>query len=154
VITVTGPIIRSPKNLRVRIGTLFGDVVQQCGGTTEEPGKLIMGGPMMGLAQASHEVPVIKGTSSILGLPADQSIIPDSQACIGCARCVDTCPMKLVPTDLGKLIQRSRFQEAERLGVMDCMECGCCSYVCPSKINLVHLFKFAKATILSQRKKK
>ncbi len=153
VVTVTGPIVREPKNLRVRVGTLFGELIQQCGGTTEEPGKLVMGGPMMGLAQVSDQVPVIKGTSGLLVLPPDQAEIPDPQPCISCSRCVDTCPMKLVPTELGKLIQRSRLKEAERLGVLDCMECGTCSYICPSKINLVHLFKFAKAKIISEKRK-
>jgi electron transport complex protein RnfC len=153
VVTVTGPIVREPKNLRVRIGTLFGELIQQCGGTTEVPGKLIMGGPMMGLAQVSDQVPVIKGTSGVLVLRSSQAWIPEQQACICCCRCVDTCPMKLVPTELGKLIQHSRFQDAERLGVLDCMECGTCSYVCPSKINLVHLFKLAKTHILSEKRK-
>lgn len=153
VVTVTGPIVKEPQNLRVRIGTLFSELIQRCGGTTEEPGKLIMGGPMMGLAQVSDQVPVIKGTSGVLILPPDQSEIPESLPCISCARCVDTCPMKLVPTDLGKLIQHSRFKDAEKQGVLDCMECGTCSYVCPSKINLVHLFKFAKAKILAERRK-
>lgn len=153
VVTVTGPIVREPQNLRVRIGTPFSDLIQHCRGTTEQPGKLIMGGPMMGLAQVSDQAPVIKGTSGVLVLPPGQSVIPEAQTCISCARCVDTCPMKLVPTELGKLIQRSRFQEAEKLGVLDCMECGICSYICPSKINLVHLFKFAKAKILSEKRK-
>jgi electron transport complex protein RnfC len=153
VVTVTGPIVKEPQNLLVRIGTLFSHLVQQCGGTTEEPGKLIMGGPMMGLAQVSDQVPVIKGTSGVLILPPDQSDIPEPQPCISCARCVDTCPMKLVPTDLGKLIQHSRFKEAEGQGVLDCMECGTCSYVCPSKINLVHLFKFAKVKIFAEKRK-
>jgi len=152
VVTVTGPIVREPQNLNVRIGTPFSALLERCGGISQEPGKLIMGGPMMGLAQASAEVPVIKGTSGLLVLPSDQALIPEPQACIGCARCVDTCPMKLVPTELAKLIQQARFKEAENLGVLDCMECGTCSYVCPSKINLVHLFKFAKAKIMAEKR--
>ena len=153
VVTVTGPIVNEPQNLMVRIGTPFSALLKRCGGTSQEPGKLIMGGPMMGLAQASAEVPVIKGTSGLLVLPADQALIPEPQACIACARCVDTCPMKLVPTELAKLIQQARYKEAENLGVLDCMECGTCSYVCPSKINLVHLFKFAKAKISAEKRK-
>jgi electron transport complex protein RnfC len=152
IVTVTGPLVREPQNLRVRIGTLFRDVIERCGGTTGPPGKLIMGGPMMGLAQVSDEVPVIKGTSGILILAPDQSLIPQPHACIACCRCVDTCPMKLVPTKLGKLIEADRLGEAEGQGVLDCMECGTCAYVCPSKINLVHLFKFAKARILAKKK--
>jgi electron transport complex protein RnfC len=154
VVTITGPLIGEPRNVRVPIGTLFREVIEFCGGTSGEPGKLIMGGPMMGLAQASDEVPVIKGTSGILVLGAEQAVIPESQACIGCARCVDTCPMKLVPTQLAKLTEHGRFAEAEEQGVLDCMECGTCSYVCPSKINLVHLFKFAKSKIFEDRRKK
>ncbi len=154
VVTVTGPLIGEPRNVLVPIGTPFREVIEYCGGTTGEPGKLIMGGPMMGLAQASDQVPVIKGTSGILVLKQRQAVIPESQACIGCARCVDTCPMKLVPTKLARLIEHSRFAEAEEYGVLDCMECGTCSYVCPSKINLVHLFKFGKARIFEERRKK
>jgi electron transport complex protein RnfC len=153
VVTVTGPLIGEPRNVLVPIGTLFRDVIAYCGGTTGELGKIIMGGPMMGLAQASDEVPVVKGTSGILVLGPGQAMIPEPQACIGCARCVDTCPMKLVPTRLAKYIEHSRFDEAEEQGVLDCMECGTCSYVCPSKINLVHLFKFGKAKILEARRK-
>jgi electron transport complex protein RnfC len=152
VVTVTGPAVEEPKNLRIRIGTLFKDVILQCGGTNQEPGKLVMGGPMMGLAQVSDQVPVIKGTSGILILPPDQSLIPEPQACVGCARCVDTCPMKLVPTQLAKFIESAHLREAEQSGVLDCMECGTCAYVCPSKINLVHLFKFAKAQILAEKR--
>jgi electron transport complex protein RnfC len=154
VVTVTGPLIGEPRNVLVPIGTLFRDVIAHCGGTTQEPGKLIMGGPMMGLAQASDGVPVIKGTSGILALGPHQAIIAEPQTCIGCARCVDTCPMKLVPTQLAKLIDHSRFAEAEERGVLDCMECGTCAYVCPSKINLVHLFKFGKAKIFEERRKR
>jgi len=153
VVTVTGPLIAEPRNILAPIGTLFREIIEFCGGTTGEPGKLIMGGPMMGLAQASDEVPVIKGTSGILVLGPGQAVLPESQTCIGCARCVDTCPMKLVPTKLAKLIEHGRFAEAEEQGVLDCMECGTCSYVCPSKINLVHLFKFAKSKILEERRK-
>jgi electron transport complex protein RnfC len=154
VVTVTGDIIEEPRNVRVPIGTLFRDVIEYCGGTNREPGKLIMGGPMMGLAQPSDEVPVIKGTSGILAVGPERARIPESQACIGCARCVDTCPMKLVPTKLAKLIEHARFADAEKNGVLDCMECGTCSYVCPSKINLVHLFKLAKAKIFEEKRKK
>jgi len=154
VVTITGPLIGEPRNVRVPIGTLFREIIEFCGGITGEPGKLIMGGPMMGLAQVSDEVPVIKGTSGILVLGPGQAIIPEPQTCIGCARCVDTCPMKLVPTRLAKLIEHNRFAEAEDQGVLDCMECGTCSYVCPSKINLVHLFKFGKSKIFEERRKK
>jgi len=154
VVTVTGPLIGEPRNVLVPIGTPFREIIEFCGGTTAEPGKLIMGGPMMGLAQPSDEIPVIKGTSGILALGPGQAVIPESQSCIGCARCVDTCPMKLVPTRLARLIEHDRFTEAGEQGVLDCMECGTCSYVCPSKINLVHLFKFAKAKIFEERRKK
>jgi electron transport complex protein RnfC len=154
VVTVTGPLIGEPRNVLVPIGTLFREIIAFCGGITGQPGKLIMGGPMMGLAQPSDEVPVIKGTSGILALGPDQAVIPESQTCIGCARCVDTCPMKLVPTQLARLIEHDRYAEAEAQGVLDCMECGSCSYVCPSKINLVHLFKFCKSKVFEERRKK
>ena len=75
------------------------------------------------------------------------------QACISCARCVDGCPMKLVPTFLGKLVEKKRFDEARAHGIQDCIECGCCAFVCPSRINLVHLFKYGKAEIVAMEKK-
>lgn len=153
IVTVTGPGVTEPRNLRVRIGTLFSELIGACGGSRGETGKLVMGGPMMGLAQDSDQVPVIKGTSGILVVDEQSASVGRAQSCISCARCVDACPMKLVPTVLGKLVEKKRFDEARTNGMMDCIECGCCAFVCPSKINLIHLFKYGKAEILNQERK-
>ena len=153
VVTVTGGGVKEPKNLRVRIGTSFRDVIAFCGGTTEGAAKLVMGGPMMGIAQATDDVPVIKGTSCILVLDkAEAALDIEPKPCISCGRCVDQCPMRLIPSVMGTLVERGRWDEAEEYGIMDCFECGSCAYTCPSKRHLTHLFKYGKS-VIAQRKK-
>lgn len=153
IVTVTGPGVTEPKNLRVRIGTLFHELIAACGGYTGKRGKLIMGGPMMGLAQDSDQVPVIKGTSGLLVVDEKSASLGRARTCISCARCVDACPMSLVPTVLGKRVEKKHFDDAKANGLMDCIECGCCAYVCPSKINLGHLLKYGKAEVIAKERK-
>ncbi|MGD2294453.1 MAG: electron transport complex subunit RsxC [Candidatus Aminicenantes bacterium] len=150
-LTVSGAGIKEPKNLMVRIGALFKDVLAFCGGYDEEANILVMGGPMMGLAQWTTEVPVIKGTSGILSWPAPSSTFEHN--CILCARCVDHCPMILVPTQLMKYAKHGYFKEAESWGILDCVECGCCQYICPAKIPLVHWIRSGKHSIMIERKR-
>lgn len=154
VLTVTGSAIAEPKNLLVRIGTPFREVIEQCGGFKKAPGKVIMGGPMMGLAQASIDVPVVKGTSGILVLSKDEAKQYQERPCIKCARCVDACPVYLLPTRLSHFAQHGMWDEAEDYNALDCIECGSCSFVCPSKIPLVQRIRLAKSQILARRKKK
>lgn len=151
-ITVTGPMIKQPRNLLVRIGTPLSHVVAYCGGVNGSASLLVMGGPMMGLAQCSLDAPVIKGTSGLVALPQapEEAEFP----CIRCGRCVDHCPMRLVPTQIVKFVQAEKWPEAESWGAMDCVECGCCHYVCPSKIRLVHWIRLGKNTIARLRRKK
>ncbi|OPX25422.1 MAG: electron transport complex subunit RsxC [Candidatus Latescibacteria bacterium 4484_107] len=152
-VTVTGGGVREPKNLRVRIGTPFREVIAFCGGTTEGAAKLVMGGPMMGIAQATDEVPVIKGTSCILVLDREEAALDiEPKPCISCGRCVDQCPMRLIPSVMATLVEHERWDEAEDYGIMDCFECGSCTYTCPSKRHLTHLFKYGKS-VIAQRKK-
>lgn len=152
IITVAGSGIREPKNLLVRIGTLFQDVVNFCGGLAEDINLLVMGGPMMGLAQWTPDIPIIKGTSGIL---AWHSAFPLTEfPCIRCARCVDHCPMGLEPTQLAKFVQYEKLPEAEDWGILDCVECGCCQYICPSKIPLVHWMRLGKNKITKAKRKK
>lgn len=152
VITVAGSGVREPKNLLVRIGTLFQDAVNFCGGLAEDTNLVVMGGPMMGLAQWSLDIPVVKGTS---GLLAWRTAFPAAEhACIRCGRCVDHCPMGLTPTLLAKFVQREKWPEAEKWGVLDCVECGCCQYICPSKIPLVHWMRLGKNKIAQAKRKK
>lgn len=152
VTTVTGA-VREPKNLRVRVGTPFSELIEFCGGYLGNPGKLLMGGPMMGIAQYTAEVPVVKGTSGIVVQRREEIDLFPPQPCIRCAACADTCPMRLLPTSIAAFVENRRFGLAEDYGVLDCIECGCCGYVCPAKINLVHLFKFAKAEITAKKRK-
>ncbi len=144
VVTVSGSGIKNPKNLLVRLGTSLARLFEHCGGTTDSVGKIIMGGPMMGISQFSEEVPVIKGTSGIVLLSKRESRLAKPNNCIACARCVDSCPMGLMPTHIANFITHERFLEAKDYGVLDCIECGCCAYICPAKLPLVHTIKYGK----------
>lgn len=147
VVTVTGDAIKEPGNYRVRIGISIKEVIDNCGGFSAEPRKIIIGGPMMGVAQFSLDVPVTKNVNSIIVLSGKYVKVYNEQNCVRCSRCVDTCPVYLQPNKLTELIKNTRFDDAERSGAMDCIECGLCSYVCPSKIELVHHIKLAKDKI-------
>ncbi|MGQ9615486.1 MAG: electron transport complex subunit RsxC [Spirochaetota bacterium] len=152
VITVSGNGINEKKNLKVKIGTLFSDVIEYCGGfRLKENIKLVMGGPMMGIAQYTAEVPVIKGTSGILVL---EDFDEKERPCIKCGRCVDVCPMYLMPYRIAELIQKENFTMSDNYGVRDCIECGCCAYVCPARIPHVHLVKYAKVTLAKAKASK
>jgi len=153
VCTVTGPAVVTPKNLRIRIGTSLQHLIEVCGGLRESPAKIIMGGPMMGQAQLNLAVPATKGSSGLLLLrAADISLAPDGP-CIRCARCVQACPIRLMPTSIAACARLDRFADAEGLHALDCIECGSCSYICPAGLPLVQSIRHAKATILAQRRR-
>lgn len=143
-VTVTGD-VKEPKNLMVRIGTLFKDLIEYCGGYTTEPEKIIMGGPMMGIAQITDEVPVVKATSGIL--VQSKTSLPLDEPCIRCGSCIEACGMGLLPVKIADYVANRRFDEAKDFGVLDCTECGSCAWVCPSRRNLIHLFKYGKAKL-------
>ena len=151
--TVTGNGINEPKNLKVRVGTPTADLIEAAGGMKEGVGKIIMGGPMMGMGQYSTEVPVVKGSSGILIMLADEVRDRESHPCIRCGRCARVCPMLLEPGAMGIFAERDMFEEAEGYYIMDCIECGCCSFTCPADRPLVHLFRYAKAGIIKNRQK-
>ena len=153
VVTVTGSGVAEPKNLMVRIGTSFMDVIQACGGFVEEPAKVISGGPMMGIGQYTLDVPVIKGTSGILVLTREEAKIPDVEPCIRCAKCVDACPMGLMPLMISAYALKEDYDNSEKFHAMDCIECGCCSYSCPAKRPLVQSIRVAKKMITDKRKR-
>jgi len=152
--TVTGSGIKEPKNLLIRIGTPLIDIIEQCGGFKGTPGKVLMGGPMMGLAQSTLDAPAIKGTSGLLVLEKNDVHLFEPSPCIKCARCVDACPIHLLPTTIAKFAQKGMWNEAELYHALDCVECGCCSYVCPAHIPLTQHIRIAKSHIIALRRQK
>ncbi len=145
VVSVTGENIKNPKNLRVRLGTPFKNLIDFCGGFKGAPGKLVAGGPMMGIAQYSLETPVLKGTSGLLSFPKKASYKETVYDCIRCGKCVDVCPAGLLPSAFARFARKSAWEQFEGYGLKDCIECGSCSYICPSKIPIVHYIKYSKA---------
>lgn len=147
VVTVTGPGIRRPANLIIPIGAKLTDVIAFCGGLDDRTRQILFGGPMMGAAQRFLDVPVMKGTSGVLFL-TDQEVLPrDEYPCIKCQRCLDACPVYLNPSRLGGLAKARLYEDMLDYHVMDCIECGSCSYVCPSNIPLVQRFRVAKGLL-------
>ncbi len=151
--TVTGSTIADPQNLIIKIGTLYSEIVNQCGGFKEEPGKIISGGPMMGLAQSTLEQPVIKGTSGILCLNKQEASLPEPENCIRCGKCVEICPAFLQPIYMSAYSLKYDFEKAEEYRALDCIECGSCSFICPSKRPLLQSIRVAKKEIISNRRK-
>ncbi len=148
VVTVTGNGINEPANMMVRIGTLFSDVIEQCGGLVEGAVKVISGGPMMGFAQWTLDVPVIKGTSGILVLSEEEYVSADDySACIRCGSCLDVCPMGLNPSQLSILSEKGFYEETKEYNLFDCFECGSCAYVCPAKRPMVQFMRLAKSQV-------
>lgn len=147
IVTLGGDAIKNPMNYRVRIGTRFSYIIEQSGGFVKPAGKVLMGGPMMGLAVPNTNVPVIKGTSGIVAFSEGVARLDNELACIRCAKCVYICPMQLQP-NLLDLAARSYDTDAlQKLNVMDCIECGSCAFVCPSKRRQVQQIKVAKVKL-------
>lgn len=153
VTTVTGSAVENPKNLYIRIGTLFSDIIEQCGGFSDEPGKILNGGPMMGIAQFTLDVPVIKGTSGILAFNKKDAEIQEPSNCIRCGKCVDACPVNLQPYLISRQAILKNFEGAEKSYAADCIECGSCSFICPAKRPLVETIRIAKKEVLNRRRK-
>lgn len=146
-VTVDGGAVKSPQNVVVPIGTSLADVFEFCGGFSEEPEKILYGGPMMGISVPSPDSPVLKNTNAILAFGKADATAPRTTACIHCGRCVNHCPLGLVPTEIEKAYKAKSGELLEKLQVNLCMECGCCSYICPAKRPLVQTNKLAKATL-------
>ena len=153
VVTVSGLAVDEPKNVLARIGTTLSELLESANGAKGEIGKIVMGGPMMGLDQWTLETPVTKGTSGVLFIPPKQAKVGEETNCILCASCIDVCPMKLMPTSLAQNTKYEKFDMAKKLGVLDCIECGSCVYVCPANINLLHYIRWAKVEIRKMSKK-
>lgn len=152
-VTVTGPAIARARNLIVPIGTPASAVIAHCGGLRRGARQVVFGGPMMGMAQKSLDVPVLKGTSGILCLDRASPARLRESPCIRCGRCVEACPMLLNPTRLAQLTRAERVDELESHHLLNCFECASCSYVCPSHIPLVQWMRMGKALLRNRKSK-
>ncbi len=156
VVTITGKDVKKPSNFKVRIGTATSELVEAAGGLPENTGKIISGGPMMGRAIRTLDVPITKGTSGILLMKEEEANRKETIACIRCSRCATACPMGLEPYLLMTLSEKQIFDRAESEKIMDCIECGSCSFTCPSNRPLLDHIRFGKAkvsAIMRSRKK-
>lgn len=156
VITVTGKGITQQANLLVPVGVSLGEVLDYCGGMTEDAVEIIMGGPMMGNTVSDLAIPITKGVSGITVLTESQLDRKPERPCVRCAKCVDHCPVRLNPTSIAHAVKLREFDLARQLGLEACVECGCCGYICPSRIPLVQYMRSGKAALrkMDQDKKK
>lgn len=152
IVTVTGPGVKTPSNFRTLLGTPVSYLIEKAGGLAGTPGKVILGGPMMGIAVKDLNVPVMKGTSGILVLRKEETGKEEVMPCIYCGKCVYVCPMRLLPVFMAAYVERGFMEEAEKARVMDCCECGSCAYQCPSKRPLTQLIRLGKAQIMEKRR--
>lgn len=155
VVAVTGQNIKEPQNLMVKIGTPLSHLIADCGGIVEEPAKVVVGGPMTGRAQETLDVPVVKGTTGVIVLPPDMALEDmDYSDCVRCCKCVEHCPMLLYPNQISIYCEAGMVREAADWNTMDCIECGICAYVCPSKRPITQLVQSMKPLIRDLLSKK
>ena len=152
VVTVTGEGVVHPGNYMVPIGTTFGDLIQKAGGLKEETDRVIAGGPMMGKAQETLDVPVIKGVGAILCLPAESVKKENQSQCIRCGKCVEVCPVRLQPLYLYRYGRMGNSHMIQNYHLIDCIECGSCSYICPAKLPLTEQFRKDKKSLRGEKK--
>ena len=148
VVTVTGKAVTNPSNFLVRMGTPISALIEAAGGVPENTGKIIGGGPMMGKALVSAEVPVTKGSSGVLLLTKEESVRKPMKDCIRCAKCVNVCPMGLNPAFLMKFTVYKDWEKAEANYIQDCIECGSCSYTCPANRPLLDQIRLGKGKVM------
>ncbi|MBS7262968.1 MAG: electron transport complex subunit RsxC, partial [Eubacteriales bacterium] len=151
IVTVTGEGVREPKNLIVRLGASFADLIAFCGGLSDDTVRLLAGGPMMGLTLPGPEGTVVKGTGGLVALTEHETAAFAETPCIHCGRCVAACPMGLLPLKIDAAVRLNNTENCERFHASDCIECGACTYVCPAKRHLTHACRVAKQML---RKKK
>jgi electron transport complex protein RnfC len=154
VVTVTGKSLSKPGNYVVRIGTPLIKLIEAAGGLPEDTGKIINGGPMMGKALSNIDVPVVKGMSGVVVVPAKESLRSQVEPCIRCAKCVTACPLNLEPYLLMALSEKSLFDRAEKERITDCMECGSCSYTCPASRPLLDYIRLGKSTVIKMARER
>ena len=146
IVTVSGDILMEPRNLLVPIGTAFNDLIEACG-RNENPYKVLSGGPMMGVAQYDLSVPTIKGVNAVTVLGRKNEYAVEDVRCLRCGKCIDACPMKLMPVLMYKALQSNDVEEMKANNIMDCIECGSCAYTCPASVPLVLGFRVGKQMI-------
>ena len=154
VVTISGGAVREPRNLLVPLGTPVEYLLEQCGGLSEEPARLINGGPMMGQLFPSSRVPVVKGCNGILALTEAEVHPGDTMPCIRCGSCVEACPCGLVPLEMAAYARVDDLDGAVSFGLSDCISCGSCAFVCPSHIPLVQYFNYAKGELAERQRTK
>jgi electron transport complex protein RnfC len=150
-ITISGDAVNNPQNLNVPIGTNFSEIVEAAGGFKEQPQKLVFGGPMMGMAMYTYDLPVTKTTSALLAFLQDEAAVEESP-CIHCGRCAEHCPLQLVPFQLEQVAAHNDEEKFVAFDGLECCGCGCCSYVCPAKRGLTQKIIQTKNGILAKRK--
>lgn len=151
-VTVTGSAIENPQNFICRIGTRIEDLIKQAGGFKGEVGKIVVGGPMTGSAQHNTKTPIVKGSSGILVLGPEEVNDFDPKPCIRCARCVDACPMSLVPVKLAKYAENGMYEKMEKFNIQNCIKCGSCSYICPSNRPLLQNIEIGQAELSAKQR--
>jgi electron transport complex protein RnfC len=154
IVTVTGDAISNPQNFNVRTGTNYKQLIEQAGGFKSEPEKIISGGPLMGKALFSLDVPVAKTSSALLCFTKDEVAMYEPSNCIRCGRCVQVCPGNIIPQKINQYAQKDDKEGFESYDGMECCDCGCCTYVCPAKIRLTQAFSQMRRSVLESRKKK
>jgi len=154
-VTVTGSGVSEPRNVRTLIGTPISELIKQCGGEVASLSRIIMGGPMMGYAMQTEQIPVIKTTNCIIACTEEDVVSePAVMPCIRCGACAEVCPVSLLPQQLYLHSKSRDYDKAQEFNLFDCIECGCCSYVCPSKIPLVQYYRHAKGEIWANEREK
>ena len=154
VITISGDCIEKPINCSVKIGTNIKDVINAAGGIKGDPKKILVGGPMMGMCIYDLDIPVVKGTSAILALSDEEVGLKETSPCIRCGKCVQKCPMHLMPLTLNMYAINKDLEMCEKYNIMDCIECGVCTYLCQTGQNVVQNIKIAKNLIREQKQRK
>ena len=154
VVTITGDAIVDPRNFRVPTGTNFGDILEAAGGFKTQPEKMIYGGPMMGFASYTTDIPVGKTNSALLCFTKDEAAKYEPTACINCGRCVEACPSRIVPSRLAKFAGNGQLDEFCKWGGAECVECGSCSFVCPAKKHLAQAIKSMRRDAIAKNKEK
>lgn len=153
-VTVEGGAVKKPQNVMAPIGTSLKDLFAFCGGLTEQPAKIIYGGPMMGITVPNQDCSVLKNTNGVLALTEKEAKLPKTTACIRCGTCVNTCPFRLAPVTIAEAFEKKDAEALKALSVETCMECGCCSFVCPANRPLVQINKLSKQFLKEEQKKK